>query len=395
MKSHALLLFVAAFVTSAQTTSAASFTPIGRVGVRSSAFGVSADGSTVAGSFADSRGRSVGSFVWSSANGLQDLGILPGGTSQQFALGISPDGATVVGSNATATGSEAFAWDAEAGTRGLGMLPGSLNSTARAVSNDGSVIVGEDGGQDPLDPTSLRAVIWEAGRGVRALGDLPGVEPIWSSATDVSADGTVVVGWGTSGEPGTLTIEREAFIWDVSNGMRGLGGLPGQPAISRATAISRDGATVVGYARVEGLSGPDYDEPFVWDAARGMRSLGAFAGARVSVPLDVSDGGSTVVGYMPFPFAGTDLALIWAEESGPQRVDFLLQSLGIDLAGWRLERANGISADGTTIVGTGIDPSGQRQAWIAVIPEPTSALLLGAGLMGLALAGRPRPSNPD
>ena len=46
----------------------------------------------------------------------------------------------------------------------------------------------------------------------------------------------------------------------------------------------------------------------------------------------------------------------------------VLSGLGVtEYAGWVLQRANGISADGLTIVGTGIDPQGRPQAWFARI----------------------------
>jgi hypothetical protein len=65
--------------------------------------------------------------------------------------------------------------------------------------------------------------------------------------------------------------------------------------------------------------------------------------------------------------------------------DFLADQ-GASLAGWRLTAATGISRDGRVIVGTGIDPNGSTQAWMArieVVPEPGSlaALALGLGLL--------------
>ena len=62
--------------------------------------------------------------------------------------------------------------------------------------------------------------------------------------------------------------------------------------------------------------------------------------------------------------------------------------LGLDSDGSDLISAEGISADGLTIVGFGTNPSGDIEAWIAVIPEPSTALLLASGLAALAVGRR-------
>ena len=63
-------------------------------------------------------------------------------------------------------------------------------------------------------------------------------------------------------------------------------------------------------------------------------------------------------------------------------------AVGPVLSGWTLDAAFGISDDGFTIVGRGKNPSGQTEAWIAVIPEPSTSLLLGLGIAGLAVLRR-------
>jgi uncharacterized membrane protein len=62
------------------------------------------------------------------------------------------------------------------------------------------------------------------------------------------------------------------------------------------------------------------------------------------------------------------------------------------LTGGNRSEALGVSADGSTVVGFGTNPSGEQEAWIAIIPEPSTALLVGLGLVGIA-AGRRRTAT--
>jgi uncharacterized membrane protein len=97
--------------------------------------------------------------------------------------------------------------------------------------------------------------------------------------------------------------------------MVGLGVLPGFIS-SSSEAVSADGSVIVGSSRsATGI------EAFVWDATHGMRSLR----------------------------------------------DVLVNNfgLGASLTGWTLTSANDISADGQFIVGTGTNPSGNTEAWLA------------------------------
>lgn len=82
--------------------------------------------------------------------------------------------------------------------------------------------------------------------------------------------------------------------------------------------------------------------------------------------------------------------MIWRPDTGTRLLADLLIDWGIDATGWQLDCLRGISADGTRLVGLGINPSGQEEAWLAVVPPvpfapvdiPTGG---GIGMLGAAL----------
>jgi len=106
----------------------------------------------------------------------------------------------------------------------------------------------------------------------------------------------------------------------------------------------------------------------------------------------VSGDGSTVVGF-GFSASGSE-AFRHTAAGGMERLWDVLLAAGIDptASGWSvLNDATGVSLDGNTIVGFGVR-NGNQEAFVAVIPEPTTLSMIAVSAIGL-LARRRRREN--
>ncbi len=189
---------------------------------------------------------------------------------------------------------------------------GGNDSEARAVSSDGSVVVGvaEDSNGNP------RAFKWTMATGIIDLGTLGGD---WSEATDVSADGSVIVGWSYDAN----NIYR-AFKWTASTGMQDLGA----GDYSKAYGVSADGSAIIVDI---------YPSAYRWTQAGGLENLGTLGGAS-STASDISADGSFICGSS-YVSAGDPYAFRWNEGTGIEQI------------GTFYSFAFGISGDGNTITG--------------------------------------------
>jgi len=119
-----------------------------------------------------------------------------------------------------------------------------------------------------------------------------------------------------------------------------------------------------------------------------MVSLG---GLSDEFPFSRADGvsadGSTIVGQ-GYNTTNSD-AFVWDGQNGIRSLRDVLTAQGDDLTGWTLTSAQAVSADGRTIVGWGTNPAGQTEAWLArisgpaIVPEPGSLVLFAVGMLGL------------
>jgi probable HAF family extracellular repeat protein len=325
-----------------------------------SANGISADGSVVVG--VSQKGvDKYEAFRWTQAEGMVSLNFLPSYSpdipfSYISANGVSGDGSVIVGFSLTSNKIntsyyEAFRWTQAEGMVGLGHLSNDdSDSRANGISADGSVIVGSNRNE---------AFRWTQETGMVSLGFLA------NQANGVSSDGSVIVGSGsTSNVP-------EPFRWTQLGGMVGLGSLAGSLA-STALGISADGSVAVGSS----YSATSTYEAFRWTQSGGIVGLGYLSSDDFdSQAYNVSGDGSVVVGYSRG--SNRNEAFRWTQETGMVSLKETLIGAGLDVSGWTLSSANAISADGFTIVGSGTNPSGQSEAWVAnlePIPEPLTIL---------------------
>jgi uncharacterized membrane protein len=342
------------------------------------AYDVSSDGSVVVGGGRDPDSPLIG-FRWTEAEGSERIGPVPGATLMQ-AYTVSGDGNVIFGDRERDSGipgaqsAEVFRWTRAGGLVPLGgRPPRALQAHVARSNHDGSVAVGwywEPAG----DSFRQWAVRWTPA-GEQDLPSIPGHN---SEANDVSDDGSVIVG-----ASGTGAYFR-AVRWT------GAGIEPIAPAPtpgdyntrSVAMAVSGNGRVISGYLGIGA-------EAFRWTASEGLVGLGPMPG--VFWPQSIDEDGSIIVG------TGTDRdgyvqALIWDADHGVRPLQTVLEGLGVDTQGITLNTASAVSADGRTIVGWDY----QRGAYVAVIPEPAGlAALASTALATLRVRRRPGGLNSD
>jgi probable HAF family extracellular repeat protein len=265
------------------------------------AVAIDATGTILAG-YGDS--GSTRAFRWTTGGGYQLLPVAAGASPANYnqALGISQSGAIVVGLAGLSGGQRAFRWDSASPfvSQNLGVLPSQSDSAAYAVSGDGSTVVGASGS---------RAFRWTGAGGMVDLGTLPGM--LWARGEAASTNGSTIVGrYSTGSELG--------FRWTSTGGMAALPLMTGTTSALRPRAVSGDGKVVIGQ---------------VVDFAGVPGGQGAFG------------------------------CFIWTPSGGTQPLATHLASLGINLTGWQLSDATGISADGFSMCGVGLF-NGNPVGWV-------------------------------
>lgn len=405
--------------TVAATITGASMTPMGFLDPSypsSRAMGVSSDGTWVVGYSKHTTGL-YHAVKWDGTS-FTDLGDLAGGTAssgdQSWGYSISSNGSYVAGTGTigyeqdfgffTITQDANRPFKTPPMTDISGDSPSSTSGEAWAISNDGSVTVGT---------YNEKAFYFDGTR-----HDIGGAG---SQGLGVSPDGAYVLGQDTNPSVGHL----RAFRYTVGTAtMEYLGSL--QPISSHESAAwdATSGATmVVGWSNkdISGGGTPEIvQEAFVWDAVNGMVGLGDLtdpnlsSDAHNSVAYAISDDGQVIVGAGRLGSGSTadDKAFVYFTDEGQmQLLSAVLQAQGVDLSHWgvdepetgvtypALREARDVTVNGNlvTIVGWGVNASGQEEGFVAtltLVPEPQHyALLVGVGLVGFGLLRRKHSRN--
>jgi probable HAF family extracellular repeat protein len=349
--------------------------------------GISGDGFTVVGA-SSSLGNEDQAFRWTRQGGMVGLGVVSGGNRSE-AFAASFDGSVIVGNSSERLSSgiiqnqQGFRWTSS-GMVGLGIPSGASGTQGRAVSAEGSVIAGViDYTWDPPNPLS-EAMRWTSSAGASGLGHIESLG-FFSGANGISADGSRAVGVN---QP--LDGPGQAFRWASQDGMVGIGTLPGFPH-SMASGISGDGQVIVGFS--SNFDGSERNSAFRWTEDDLMTPLfgdpppDGSSGERFSSWANAASyHGDVIVGMMGYRHQNPSLesrqAFVWTQATGARSLESILTGAGVDLDGWLLEVANGVSSDGMVVVGNARKALGNGVVTrgfvvdLRAVPEPSSILCL-------------------
>lgn len=337
--------FLLALLTTALTTTTALAQTIQVVapvagGSTTRIYAVNGDGTAGAG-YSDTPASLDNAIRWTNLTGTVNMGLLPGGAVNSYAQAMDSSG-TIIAGYGDSGSTRAYRWTTGGGYQLLPIVAGTGSSNqAFGISSNGSIVAGTSGFGG-----AARAFRWDASSPAVSLnlGVLSGQNS--SSGLAVSRDGFTVV--GASGS--------RAYRWTSAGGMVDLGSLPGQ-TFALAEAVNTDGTAITGRYS----NGSEFG--FRWTSATGMVALPQTPNGCVALrPRAMSGDGKVIIGQVVDNVAGFT-AFVWTPALGSQLLATHLQLRGVNLNGWQLTDATGISADGSAMCGHGLF-NGSPRGWV-------------------------------
>jgi outer membrane autotransporter protein len=284
----------------------------------------------------------------------EGLGILSGGT-YSVALGVSADGNTIVGTgdydgsgNATV-----IRWIGNSGPVDLGGLIANTNSDPIAISADGNTIVGDSVGSDG----NQQATRWVGNNAPQGLGYLSG--GTYSQAQFVSDNGSVIAGKAIDS-----SSNQQYVRWVGNNPIEQLS-IPSGYAPLNLFAISHDGSVILG--NVVDIN--NADPAIEWVGSNATPTiLGMLPGGSFSEAHAISANNRVIVGNGDEASSiGYATAIEWVDGGPVERVSDALTAKGVNVTGWDLQEATGVSANGNIVTGFGTDASNNNVVFLANI----------------------------
>lgn len=267
-------------------------------------------------------------FLWSSGSGF--VAGLP-----QMATAAVSDNGVVAGSNG-----HACVWSSSAGLTDLGVLPGETASTATGISADGSVVVGTSG---------YSVFRWTKQSGLVLIASRQKNGNTVTVAGQCSADGSVVVG-GLNGSP---------FIWTSGSGVTSP-----LPWSGFFVHVNRDGSRVSG----------DVTDPFFHEGVMLGPAFTTYIGSS-SFPttsvFNICDDGS--FGLANATTQTGTVSYLWTREAGLTKLQDYLVANGASAAGnFKSIRAAVLAVDGNAAGAVARDNNGVDNAVYITLPSPSS-----------------------
>jgi hypothetical protein len=176
-------------------------------------------------------------------------------------------------------------------------------------------------------------------------------------ATVLSDDGSVAAGFAEN-----VMLDRSAAVWSA-DGPGFLLDPDQQDAPSEVLSISADGSVLGGTYGYDG---------FRWTDAEGMTILPRLDTALPSDPVFVNAiarDGELMFGGSGDAWSGVPIAFVWSEAAGTRALQDIAVASAIDVPeGFLFGNVMAASADGTVLLGTGLDADFASRSFVLRLP---------------------------